>query len=190
MENVLNGYYWTIYASVYSWELVPMCNHWTYSKYVWDDYLAAKDDVYKVLSAFCETEITRLRGRDPTVFEIFLMSDLGEAHSKLVIRLCNKYGIVKQATAGYTPQHNAIVERWFWTNGEMSRGQLSQFNMGEEPWVDARRHGAWLTNRVPPTRVIQGEPWQSPRQRQYPDRWLTDLTKLKPFGTTCGTHVK
>ena len=84
-----------------------------YSQNVWDDYLAEKDDVYKVLSAFCETEITRLRGRDPTVFEIFLMRDLGETQSKKVIRLCNKYGIVKQATAGYTPQHNAIVERWF-----------------------------------------------------------------------------
>ena len=47
------------------------------------------------------------------MFEIFLMSDLGETHSKKVIRLCNKYGIVKLATAGYTPQHNAIVERWF-----------------------------------------------------------------------------
>ena len=34
----------------------------TYSKYVWDDYLAAKDEVYKVLSDFCETEITKLRG--------------------------------------------------------------------------------------------------------------------------------
>ena len=34
----------------------------TYSKYVWDDYLAAKDDVYKVHSDFCETEITKLRG--------------------------------------------------------------------------------------------------------------------------------
>ena len=67
--------------------------------------------------------------RDPTVFKIFLMSDLEEAHSKKVINLCNKYGIVKQATAGYTPQHNALVERWFRTNGEMSRCQLSQFNM-------------------------------------------------------------
>ena len=37
---------------------------------------------------------------------------------------------------------------------------------------------------------MQGEPWQSPRQRQYPDRKLTDLTNLKPFGTTCWTHVK
>ena len=81
-----------------------------------------------------------------------------------------------------------MVERWFRTNGEMS--QLSQFNMEEEFWEDARRHGTWLYNRVPPTRVIQGEPWQSPRQRQYPDRKLTDLTKIKPFGTTCGTHVK
>ena len=67
------------------------------------------------------------------MFEIFLMSDLGETHSTKVIRLCNKYGIVKQATAGYTPERNAIVERWFRTNGEMSRGQLSQFNMGRSP---------------------------------------------------------
>ena len=64
------------------------------------------------------------------MFEIFLMSDLGEAHSKLVIRLCNKYGIVKHATAGYTPQHNAIMEIWFRTNGEMSRCQLSQYGGG------------------------------------------------------------
>ena len=67
--------------------------------------------MYIVLSDFCETEITKLRRRDPAVFKIFLMSDLGEAHSKKVISLCNKYGIVKQATADYTPQHNAMVER-------------------------------------------------------------------------------
>ena len=118
-----------------------------------------------MLSNFCETEITKLRGRDPSVFEIFLMSDLGETHSKKVTRLCNWYGIVKQPTSGYTLQHNAIVERCCQTNGEMPRCQLSQFNMEEEFWEDTRRHGAWLTNRVLPTRVIQGEPWQSPRQR-------------------------
>jgi hypothetical protein len=72
----------------------------------------------------------------------------------------------------------------------MSRCQLSQFNMDEEFWEDARRHGAWLYHRVPPTRVTQGETWLSPRQRQYLDRKLTDLTKLKKFGTTCRTHVK
>jgi hypothetical protein len=43
----------------------------TYSKYVWDDYLAAKDEVYKVLSDFCEMEITMLKGIDHNVFEIF-----------------------------------------------------------------------------------------------------------------------
>jgi hypothetical protein len=91
-----------------------------------------------VLSTFCDTEITKLRGRDSTVFEIFLMSDLEEAHSKKVIRLCNKYGIVKQATLGYTPQHNAVVERWFRTNGEMSRCQPSQFNVRKESWEVAR----------------------------------------------------
>ena len=43
------------------------------------------------------------------MFAIFLMSDLGEAHSKKVISLCNKYGIVKQATSGY-------IMRW-WKDG-------------------------------------------------------------------------
>jgi hypothetical protein len=60
------------------------------------------------------------------------MSDLGEAHSKKVIRLCNQYGIVKQATAGYTPQHNANVEIWCQTNDEMSRCQLSQFKIEKQ----------------------------------------------------------
>jgi hypothetical protein len=78
-------------------------------------------------------------GSDISVFKhIFLMIDLGEAHSKKVISLCNKYEIVKQATAGYTPPNSAIVERWFQTSGEMSRCQLSQFNMKEEFWKDAR----------------------------------------------------
>jgi hypothetical protein len=73
-----------------------------------------------------------LRGEDRTVFEIYLMSDLGEAHSKKVINLCNKYGIVKQATAGHTPKHNASVERWFRTKGKMSRCQLNRFNMEKD----------------------------------------------------------
>ena len=82
-----------------------------------------------------------MKGRDPTTFEIFLMSDLQEAHLKEVISLCNKYAMVKQATAGYTPQHNVMVEEWFRTNGDMSICQLSQLNM-KEFWEDARRHGA------------------------------------------------
>jgi hypothetical protein len=86
------------------------------------------------------------------------MIDLEEAHSKQLIHLCNKYLIVKRATAGYTPRHNAIVDRLFQTNGEMSRCQLSQFNMEEEFSKDTRRHGAWLTDSVPFTLVIQGRP--------------------------------
>jgi hypothetical protein len=52
-----------------------------------------------VLSDFCETKITKLRRRDPAVFEIFFISDLEEAHSKKIIRLCNQYGMVKQTKA-------------------------------------------------------------------------------------------
>ena len=114
--------------------------------------------MYSVLVDFCESEIVRLRGRDKGTYELVLISDLGEAHSKRVIKLCNKYGILKQSTPGYTPQVNAYVERWFRTIGEMSRCQLGQFDMDEEYWEDARSHGSWLYNRVPPAKLIDGEP--------------------------------
>ena len=77
--------------------------------------------MYSIISDFCETEIVKLRERDTKKLDLLLMSDLGEAHSKKVIKLCSKYGMVKQTTAGYTPQVNAFAERYFRTNGEMSR---------------------------------------------------------------------
>jgi len=107
-----------------------------------------------------------LRGRDPTVFEIFLMSDLGEAHSKKVIRLCNKYGIVKQATSDCTLQHNAVVERWFQTNGEMS----TESNQCGGGVLGERKMTWYVVNQYSTTHTSDsGEPWHSPRQRQYPD---------------------
>ena len=66
-------------------------------------------------------EVATMRGRTKGDFEITLFSDLGEAESKKVHKLCNQYGVVKQSTAGYTSEHNAFVERWFRTNAEMSR---------------------------------------------------------------------
>ena len=88
--------------------------------------------MYSIISDFCETEFLKLRGRDTGNFELFLMSDLEAAHSKNVIKLCSKYGMVKQTTAEYTPQVNAFAERYSRTNGEMSRCQLAQFKMEEE----------------------------------------------------------
>jgi hypothetical protein len=86
------------------------------------------------------------------------MTDLGEAHSKKAIALCAKYGIVKQATAGYTPDHNAFVERLFRTVGEMSQCQLAQFGMKGELWEDSRSHATFLYTRVPPSHFVPREP--------------------------------
>ena len=72
----------------------------------------------------------------------------------------------------------------------MSRSQLLQFDMEEGFREDARRHANWLYNRVTPSRYVPGEPWLSPIQKQYPDRKVTDLTQLHPFGTECWTHIK
>ena len=50
-------------------------------------------------------------GGESTNCEITLFSDQGEAHSKKVEEACRKYGVLKQSTGGYTPQHNAFAER-------------------------------------------------------------------------------
>jgi transposase InsO family protein len=92
----------------------------TFSKYVWTYFLITKDEVFEILSDFCEYEIVKLRGRDKGNFKLFLMSELGEAHSNKIINLCSKHGIVKQLTAGYTSQVNAYAERYFRTNSEMA----------------------------------------------------------------------
>ena len=131
-----------------------------------------------------------MRGRTKGDFEITLFSDLGEAESKKVHQLCNKYGVVKQSTAGYTPEHNAFVERWFRTNAEMSRCQMLQYDSPEALWEDSRRMATFIYNRVPPTKQIPGEPWKSPLALQYPDRKAVDLTKIQPFGLTCWVHQK
>ena len=93
----------------------------TKTKYVWDYYLKTKDQCFECKQEWLEGEVATMRGRTKGNFEITLFSDLGEAESKKVHKLCNQYGVVKQSKAGYTPEHNAFVERWFRTNAEMSR---------------------------------------------------------------------
>ena len=80
-----------------------------------------------------------LRGRDLSNFKIVLFSDMGEAHSEVVRNICAEYGVLRQTTACYTPEHNAFIERWFRTNAEMFRCQMQQFDMEETFWEDSRR---------------------------------------------------
>ena len=89
--------------------------------------------------------------------------------------ICAAYGVLRQSTAGYTPEHNAFIERWFRTNAEMSRSQMQQFDMEE----------TFIYNRVPPARRTPGKPWMSPSQQQYPVRPCMDMSRLQPFGPKC-----
>jgi hypothetical protein len=175
----------TIHGNYYQSAMMDTC-----SAVVYGDYLKNNYEAHDVLFYFFDTEIVALRGKYTTEFEIILMSDLSEAHSNKIIKLCRKHGILKQTTSGYTPQHNAFVERWFRTVGEMSRSQLLQFDMEEKFREESRRHANWIYNRVPPSRYVPEESWLSPIQKQYPDRKVTDLIQLHPFGTECWAHIK
>jgi hypothetical protein len=131
---------------------------------------------------------TFLRGRSNTNYKILLITDLGEAHTKTITKMCRKYGIVIQSTAGYTPDHNAFLERYFRIVREMTRCQMLQFN--SELWDDFRNNAVGIINRLPPSKFTKDQPWLSPQQRQFPDRKVIDLTKLQPFGFTWWTHIK
>ena len=50
-------------------------------------------------------------GTDPSGFEVVLFSDMGEAKSNRVEELCSQYGVRRETTTGYSPAHNAFVER-------------------------------------------------------------------------------
>jgi hypothetical protein len=100
--------------------------------------------------------VATMRGRTKCDFEITLFSDLGEEESKKVHTLCNQYGVFKQSTAGYTPEHNSFVERWFRTNAEMSICQMLQYNLPESLWEVSRKMTTFIYNRVSPTSKFRG----------------------------------
>ena len=85
----------------------------TKTKYIWDYYVKTKDECYLYINDWLEQKIKPLRGRDLSNFEIVLFSDMREAHSENVRDMCAEYGVLRQTTAGYTPEHNAFIERWF-----------------------------------------------------------------------------
>ena len=123
-------------------------------------------------------------------YEIVLFSDMGEANSRKVIDICKEYGVVKQRTGGYTPEHIEFAERRFRTNAEMSTCQMLQFDLPENMWEDSRRMATFIYNRVPPTHQSPGEELLSPHEKQYPTRETMDLARLQPFGIPCWVYQK
>ena len=60
--------------------------------------------LYIYIKKWLEQEIKPLRGRDLSNFKILLFSDMREAHSEAVRDICAEYGVLRQTTAGYTPE--------------------------------------------------------------------------------------
>jgi hypothetical protein len=70
----------------------------TATKHVFPRFIETnyQDAVHDKLSWFFETSIVALQGRSNTNCEIFLITDLGEAHTNKIIKTCRKYGIMIQ----------------------------------------------------------------------------------------------
>jgi transposase InsO family protein len=102
--------------------------------------------------------------------------------STRVEELCSQYGVRRETTTGYSPAHNAFLERWFRTNADMFRCQMLQYDTDKTHLEDSRRMATFIYNRVPPARKIPGEPWTTPLKKHYPEQRSMDMTKIKPFG--------
>ena len=63
----------------------------TATKHVFPSFIENKDQVHDKLSWFFETYIVALRGRSNTNYEIFLITDLGEAHTTKIIQTCRRF---------------------------------------------------------------------------------------------------
>ena len=67
---------------------------------------------------------------------------------------------------------------------------MIQCNMDDTYWEDSRAMATFIYSRVPPSTRIEGEPWVSPLQKQYPKRVSMDMAKIRPFGLTCYVFQK
>jgi hypothetical protein len=104
----------------------------TATEHVFSSFIETTDKVHDKLQWFFEIFIVALRGRSSTNYKFFLVTDHGKVHTNKIIKTCGTCGIVKQSTAGCTPDHNAFLVTYFRTAGEISRCQMIQYYSEEE----------------------------------------------------------
>ena len=78
-----------------------------HSKYVWDFYLRNKTEVFGIISEWLKREIKPMSSTRSQSFEMFLVSDLGEAHTHAIINECKSYNVTKLSVPGANT-HNSM----------------------------------------------------------------------------------
>jgi hypothetical protein len=96
---------------------------------------------------------------------------------------CKKYGIARQKTTPYTPQHNGVAERMNRTLMEKERCMLSGVGLGKELWAEVVGTACYLVNRSPSS-VLGDKTPQEVWTGKEPS-----LTHLKVFGCDAYVHV-
>lgn len=141
--------------------------------------LKNKNQVFK-----CLTEFKNIAEKQSDCQLKTVRSDNGgEYVNKLVASFCEKYGIVHQRTAAYTPQQNGVAERMNRTLLDRVRCMLIDSNLPRVFWAEA------LTTAV---RIVNFVPCKATKDKSPEWLWSNrepDLNTLRVFGCIAFAHV-
>jgi Reverse transcriptase (RNA-dependent DNA polymerase)/gag-polypeptide of LTR copia-type/Integrase core domain/GAG-pre-integrase domain len=107
----------------------------------------------------------------------------GEYFSNDFDAVLKQYGISRQKTPPYTPQHNGVAERANRTIVESARSMLHSANLPYTFWGDAVVTASYLRNRSP-TRTLIGT---TPYECWYGEK--PSLAHLRVFGCKAYVHI-
>jgi hypothetical protein len=96
---------------------------------------------------------------------------------------CKEYGIARQKTTPYTPQHNGVLERMNEMLMEKARSMLSGARLGHEFWEEAVGTACYLINRSPSSTLVE-KTWHEVWTGNKPS-----LEHLRVFGFDAYVHV-
>ena len=108
----------------------------------------------------------------------------GEYTSNQFIQVLAQYGIARQQTPPYTPEHNGVAERANRTLMEMARSMLYASGLDQSFWGEAVICAAYLRNRCPSSAIASDrtpfELWKGRKPR---------YEHLRVFGCQAYVHV-
>jgi len=150
-----------------------------YSRFVWVYFLTEKSEVFATFKSWraqVETQ-TGHKVKTLNVMVRYLRSDNGgEYTSKEFGRYCKEEGITRHLTTVYTPQQNAVSERFNRTVLEKVRSMLSQSSLPYEFWAEAVNTAAYMVNLSPSSAINFSTPFELRYKR------VADYSRLRVFG--------
>jgi uncharacterized protein involved in tolerance to divalent cations len=109
-----------------------------------------------------------------------LQTDGGEMQSDVIRAMVKEHAGELVMGTPYTPELQAFIERSWRVLKEIATVMMHTHNLPEHHWQDAWKYALSVTNRVPPTKKIEGASQPSPYEMHYKE--VPNMDHFKTFG--------